>query len=200
VLHAHTLASFTTLSIELAEDGYRVEDYISMAMSKAVANAVDKACLSGTGKNSQPTGVINQKDILEEDVENVNLTNYNCFSSAFYKVEKCNITPSGIILPSSVLASLDLLKNKDDDPLKPPESWGKLEKFSSNQLVNNCVVAAWNYLLIGMRTTARLEVTRVAGDAWEKMQLKLRIYTRLDCALGLAESFCNIKNIGEIVS
>lgn len=200
VLTARTLASFVTLSIELAEDGYRVEDYISMAMSKAVANAIDKACLSGSGKNNQPTGVINQKDILEEDAENVNLTNFDHFSNAFYKVEKCNITPAGLILPSSVLASLDLLKNKDDDPLKPPESWGKVKKFSSNQLINNCVVAAWNYLLIGMRATARLEVTRVAGDAWEKMQLKLRIYTRFDCGLGLSEAFCNIKNIGEIIS
>ncbi len=200
VLTAKTLASFVTLSIELAEDGYRVEDYISMAMSKAVANAIDKACLTGSGTNSQPKGVINQTGILEEDVENVDLTNYDHFSNAYYKVEKANITPSGIILPSSVLASLDLLKNKDEDPLKPPESWGKMKKFSSNQLINNCVVASWNYLLIGMRATARLEVTRVAGDAWEKMQLKLRIYTRLDLGLGLPEAFCNVKNVGEIAS
>lgn len=201
VLTPRTLASFTSLSLELAEDGYRVEDYISMAMSKAISQAMDKACLRGSGTlNDEPTGIINWDGILEEDVENSDLTSYDHFSNAYFQIESNNVTPTGLIIPSEALHQLDLLKDKNDNPLQPPESWKKLKIFSSNQLVNNAVMGDFTNLIIGTKNKINLEVSREANEAWEKMQLKLRIFIRFDCGVALSYAFCNIKNIGSVSS
>jgi len=200
-LESKTLVSMVNLSVELAEDGHDVESYIETAMAKAIAQGIDKACLTGSGEGEEPKGVINQDGILEQDLENEEITSYDPFSNAYYKVEAENITPTGLIAPSSVYATLDLLKDTANNPLKPPQSWDKLRKFSSNQLTSyNAVMGAFNNLLIGMRTRARLEMTRTGGDTFEKLQVGLRIYTRFDVALSLAQAFCHIKNIGPVSS
>lgn len=200
-LESKTLVSMATMSVELAEDGHKVDEFVSFALSKAVAQAIDLACLTGSGEGENPKGIINQDDILEEDLENANITSYDFLSNAYYKVEAENITPTALIAPSSMFASLDLLKDKNDNPLRAPASYDKIRKFSSNQLNSfNAVMGDYSNLLIGMRTRARLETTRTAGDTFDKLQVGLRIYTRMDCALGIPEAFCHIKNIGEISS
>ena len=201
VLTPRTLASYVTLSIELAEDGYRVEDYISQAMAKVISQAMDQACLRGSGTlNDEPTGIVNWDGVLTEDVNNLDLTSYDHFSNAYFQIESNNVTPTGLIIPSEALHQLDLLKDKNDNPLQPPESWKKLKIFSSNQLVNNAVMGDFTNLIIGTKNKTNLEVSREAGDSWEKMQIKLRIYTRFDCGVALPYAFCNIKNIGAVSS
>lgn len=200
-LESHTLVSMATMSVELAEDGHKVDDFITFALSKAVAQAIDKACLTGSGIGESPTGIIKQDNILVEDLENTDISSYDFLSNAYYKIEAENITPTALIAPSSVFASLDLLKDKNDNPLRAPASYEKLRKFSSNQLTSaNSVMGDFSNLLIGMRTRARLETTREAGDTFEKLQVSFRIYTRFDCALAIPQAFCHIKNIGEVSS
>jgi len=201
LLESRTLMSVVKLSVELAEDGYDVQNAIQTAMAKAVSQGIDLGCLSGTGLNNQPKGIINQDNILEEDCEDTPLENYDHFSSAYFKLQGQNINPNALIAPSSLLAQVDLLKDTNDgQPLRPPESWSKYQKLSSNQLVDNAILGDFSRLLIGMRTNARFEMTRLSDTAFQNMQVWLRIYCRFDVALALPEAFCNIKDFLEIGS
>ena len=200
LLEAKTLVSIVKLSVELAEDGYQVESAIQTAMAKAVSQGIDLACLSGSGLNNQPKGILSQDNVLEEDCNLTELTNYDHLSSAYFKVSAGNNLATALIAPSSLFAQLDLLKDLQDQPLKPPESYTLYQKLSSNQLVNNAVLGEFKNLLLGMRTTSRFEMTRLSDTAFQNLQVWLRIYTRFDCALALPEAFCNIKDFLAISS
>ena len=50
-------------------------------------------------------------------------------------------------------------------------------------------VADWTNLLIGMRTSFRMEVSRVSGDAFENLQIHVRAYLRADVQLAHPEAF-----------
>ncbi len=199
VLEAKTLMSLVKISMELALDGHNVESIIETAMSQAVALSIDKNCIDGNGVG-QPLGIVNTENVLTEDVDNVAFQNFDHFSSAFYKVEAENGTVTALIGPSSMFAELDLLKATDNNPLGRPESWEKYKRLSSNQLVNNAVIGDYSKLLIGMRNRATIDVSKDAGDSFEKLQVWIRIFTRLDSGISIPEHFCNIKNIGIVSS
>lgn len=188
-LEAKTLMALITMSIELASDGVGVEQAIEMAISQAIALEIDRACLAGAAGN-EPRGIIHTSGILTELAAAIN--SYTPFSNAFYKVEAENGTVNALIAPSSVYASLDLLRDKNNQPLNPPISWSKYKQFSSNQLTNQSIMGDFKQLFIGMRNTINLEVTRYTTDAFKKMQVWIRAYIRMDLGLRQAAHFCVI--------
>lgn len=200
LLTAKTLVSIAKLSMELAIDGHNIENVVENAMSSAVSLALDKACLLGPGTYPNVRGIVNTEGVLEEDCE-FTIESYDHFSNAFYKIEAENGTPSAIISPSSLLHTVDKLKDKDENPLRAPESWGKVRKLSSNQLTDDiAILGGYEHLLIGMRNQATLDITKVAGESFEKMQVWLRIFVRFDCCLGIEKHFCVLRNVSEIAS
>lgn len=199
LLTAKTLMCLVKIPMELALDGQNVESIIENAMSQAIALTIDKNCIDGNGVG-QPLGVVNTENVQTEDVNNIAFTNYDHFSSAFYKVEAENGTVTALIGPSKMFGELDLLKDSELNPLRPPESWEKYKRLSSNQLSLNAVIGDWSKLLIGMRNRAILDVTKEAGDSFSKLQIWIRIFTRLDSAISIPEHFCILKDIGTVSS
>ena len=57
-------------------------------------------------------------------------------------------------------------------------------------------VGDFTQLLIGMRTSFRLEVSRVAADAFERLQIAVRAYVRADVQLAHPEAFDVTTNVG----
>ena len=51
-------------------------------------------------------------------------------------------------------------------------------------------------LMLGLRSSFRLEVTRVAGTSFEKLQVWVRAFLRADVQLARPEAFDIIDNIG----
>jgi len=198
-LTAKTLLSIAKISQELALDGHNVETAIEDSMSSAIALAVDNALLQGDGVGANPLGIIPTVGILSEDVASVAIANYDHFSSAYYKIEAENGTPNAVILPSSVLEDLDQLKDTANNTLTPPESWKRLQALrgilSSNQLAGTGLMGDFSQLIVGIRNRVMLDVTREAGDSFSRMQVWVRMFTRLDCVLGIKEHFCKLINI-----
>jgi hypothetical protein len=50
-------------------------------------------------------------------------------------------------------------------------------------------IGKWDELLIGMRTSVRMEVSRVSGDSFKRMQVQVRAYLRGDVAVTHGEAF-----------
>lgn len=190
-LEAKTLMALISLSVELAQDGMAgtVETAINNAISLAIAQEIDRACLIGAG-TLEPKGIVNTTDVLTEIYS---AAGYSCFSSGYFKVEAENGTVNALIAPSSVYAALDQLQDLQNQPLNAPVSWSKYKQLSSNQLLNNqSVMGDFTGLLIGTRQTINLEVSREAIEAFERLQILIRAYVRIDVAVKQPKHFCVI--------
>ncbi|MBA7563679.1 phage major capsid protein [Candidatus Atribacteria bacterium 1244-E10-H5-B2] len=189
-LSAKSVVSIISLSIELAEDGVGVSKSIEAALSTAIAQAIDKACLNGIG-TLEPLGIALTPDILTEEFETS--IDYSTLSAAYFKLQQENIDGNSLIMASSLFATLDALVDLEGQPVKPPPSYEKYAKLSSNQLVAQGIMGNYKNLIIGMRTNMNIEVSRTAESALTKMQVLIRAYSRMDCGIKLPKAFCLIK-------
>ncbi|MBA7492303.1 hypothetical protein ES702_02852 [subsurface metagenome] len=204
-LEANTLMALVKLSIELAQDGINVQTVIEEAISDAIALALDLAVLSGAG-GLEPRGILNTEGILEEDLENAEITSYDFLSKAYFKLEAENEIATGLIAPSDLFSDLDLLKDKNDNRLLPPISFEgtpqkpSYQKLSSNQLSTSAVLGDFGKVLVGMRTELQIDVADKVGDAFEKMEVWIRAFIRADVGIKRPKAFVHIKNYGEVAS
>jgi len=113
-LSAKVIGILCKISVELAQDGHGVEELIENEIAKQIALGIDSAALDGDGSGQIPTGIFYTDDVLEEDVENAELTDYSPFSKAFTKVEDENGIVKALIAPSSVYGDLDLLTDENN--------------------------------------------------------------------------------------
>jgi len=190
-LSAKSVVSIISLSIELAEDGVGVSKSIEAAISTGIAQAIDKACLIGAG-TLEPLGIALTPDILTEEF--TTSIDYSTLSAAYFKLQQENIDANSLIMASSLFATLDaLVSTTEGQPIKPPPSYEKYAKLSSNQLTAQGIMGLYSNLIVAMRTNMNLEVSRVAEDALTKMQVLIRCYSRMDCGIKLPKAFCLIK-------
>jgi len=205
-LEAKTLIALVKMSVELAQDGINVEQVIENAMAESIALELDRAVLNGAGANNEPTGIILTDDILVEDLENNPITSFDFLSNAYFKLEAENEFATGLIAPSDMFKSLDLLKDENNNRLLPPLSYEgtyqkpSYQKLSSNQLSNSAILGDFSKVVIGMRTDLQVDVTDKAGDSYERLQVWIRCYLRADVGIKRPKAFCHIKNFGEIAS
>jgi len=157
-LSPKVLFSLVVSSQELISDGLDMERNIESIIRQALANEVDRVCLEGSETN-EPTGIVSTDNVLTEVYDST----YGCFSDAYYAIQDENITPSGLIIPSSMMKTLDQLREDGATGayLAPPSSFSEYRKFISNQI-----------------DQAVMGVSRVAEDYWKKLQVGLRVYMR----------------------
>lgn len=204
-LEAKTLMALVKISVELAQDGLNVESVIEEAMSDAIALALDLAVLNGSGADNQPTGILNTDGILEEDLENADITSFDFLSNAYYKLEAENEIATGLIAPSGMFADLDLLKDLQNNRLQPPLSYEgtpqkpSYQKLSSNQLSDSAVMGDFGKALIGMRTDLQIKVAET-GEGFEKLEVWIRCFLRADVGIKRPKAFLKIANYGEVAS
>ncbi len=189
-LTAKTVVSIISLPIELAEDGVGVSKSIEAAISTAIAQEIDRACLLGAG-TLEPLGIALTPDILTEEFETS--IDYSTLSAAYFKLQQENIDGNALIMASSLFATLDALVDLEGQPVKPPPSYEKYAKLSSNQLTAEGILGLYSNLIVGMRTNMNIEVSRTAESALTKMQVLIRAYSRMDCGIKLPKGFCLIK-------
>lgn len=190
-LTAKTIVSIISLSIELAEDGIGVSKSIEAAISTAISQAIDKACLLGAG-GLEPLGIALTPDILTNEFTTT--IDYSTLSAAYFKLQQENIDANSLIMASSLFATLDaLVSETEGQPIIPPPSYEKYAKLSSNQLTAQGIMGLYNNLIVGMRTSMNLEVSRTAESALTKMEVLIRAYSRLDCGIKNPKAFCLIE-------
>jgi HK97 family phage major capsid protein len=213
-LQSRTLTCMLKSSIELIEDAPNAGDVLRTGLAACLAAELDRAFLRGTGAGAEPLGLRNWAGIstIDMGVNGAALTNYDRFSLAVQKIAEANGPDTGLslIYAPRTAGEVDRLKNTQNDPMRPPESWGRIGKFSTNQVPTNLThgsannateayVGVFPEMLIGVRTQLVIEATRVAsqGDdsAFTQRQVWLRGYLRADCILTRPSWFTLVKGI-----
>jgi HK97 family phage major capsid protein len=199
---AKTCPALVKLSVELAEDSVNVDQIIERELSASLASELDRAALRGDGSSNSPTGIRSQSGVT---VENNGAAGtafaYSQIVNARYAVEKENFAPNARIYHPRVAKSAALLLDTTNQPLRAPAYVESLPEYFTSKIPINLTVGAstdcseiyvgdFRELLIGLRTSFRLEVTRTAGDAFGNLQIWIRAYLRADVQLAHPKAFC----------
>lgn len=207
-LKAVALGCLSRVSLELLEDARAFATTVEDAISSALALELDRVGLLGTGVG-EPRGLWNTDGVNEYSMGDNGAapSNYDPFSYAVDYVANANGEAKAAIYAPRTAGELDRLKDSQNQPLTPPQSFQRLTKFTTNQVPINqtqgsstdastAFVGDFSQLLIGMRTQIVLEATRVGGsDTFAKMQALIRGYLRADIAVLRPNHFTLIKGI-----
>ena len=112
-------------------------------------------------------------------------------------VAAANFTASGRIYNAAVATALAKLRNvPTGDYLRTPEMVAAVPAFTTNSIASSgspaattIYVADWSQLMIGLRTSFRLELSRIGAGAFENLQVAVRAYLRADVQLAHPEAF-----------
>lgn len=202
-LTAKTLMAIVTLSVELAEDAKDVDRIIERALAGALAVELDRAALYGDASPaSEPRGVLATSGVQTIDTTVGLEAGYADFIEAVRIVRSNNFEPNAVIWSPDAAAVFDGLTDTTGQPLRPPASFADLDKLSTNQAApGDAFVGDWSNLVIGMRTNLILEPSREAatetGNAFSRLQVKVRAYLRADVAVTQAGAFAVLRNIAQ---
>ncbi|GAI70510.1 unnamed protein product, partial [marine sediment metagenome] len=203
-LKVKKLAGLTSMSVELFEDAANLETAIRTSLSACLALALDHAALYGIGAGAEPCGIRHTAEIQLVDAGGA-LTNYDDFSEAWQNVQEKNGPAEGmsVILAPRTIGELDRLK-VENKKLEPPDSWGMMKKFSTNQIPmdlgtgeneSEAFVGQFRQCLIGMRTDVAIEISRTAEDAFKKFKVLIRAYLRADVIIIRPDWLCVVHGI-----
>jgi HK97 family phage major capsid protein len=82
-----------------------------------------------------------------------------------------------------------LKSTADAQPLLMPSALDDIKRFRSNAAGTRVFLGDFTQLLIGMRTSFRVEVSRTGAGAFERLQIAVRSYVRADVALAHPNAF-----------
>ncbi len=199
---AKTLPALVKLSIELAEDSVNVDQVIERELSAALTAELDRAALRGDGSANSPTGIRSQSGVTTQANGAAGTAfAYSQIVNARYAVEAENFSPNARIYHARAAKSAALLVDTTGQPLRAPAYVESLPEYITNKIPTDLTVGAstdcselyvgdFRELLIGLRTSFRLEVSRTAGDAFENLQVWIRAYLRADVQLSHPKAFC----------
>jgi HK97 family phage major capsid protein len=201
---ARTLPVLLKLSVELSEDSVNIDEIIERELSQQLALELDRVALLGSGTPPEPRGIRNQSGVNIQNFGDVSPADYDFIVDSIARIWADNHTPNARIYNSSLAAHLAKLKDSTGQPLRAPDVVTAVPAFITNQITNSgaspdettMFVGDFSQLLIGLRTSFRLEVSRVAGEAFERLQVWVRAYLRADVQLAHPESFDVTIDIG----
>ena len=192
---AHTLPALIKLSVELSEDSANIATIIETELSAAMARELDRVALSGSGSDPEPEGVDNQDGVDSTSASGA--ADYDLLIDMIGAVQGRNFQPTGRIYNAAVATALAKLRAVPTGAyLQTPEMVAAVPPFITNAIASSgspattsIYVADWSQLLIGMRTSFRLESTRIGSGAFENLQIAVRAYLRADVQLAHPEAF-----------
>lgn len=201
---ARTLPILLKLSVELSEDSTNIDAIIEREMATALALELDRVALLGSGTAPEPRGVLNQSGV---NVETLGTTpdDYDFIIDAIGRVWANNHEPNARIYGSRLATAIAKFKSTvDAQPLRVPDVVAAVPSFRTNQVEDDggspastrLFVGDFTQLMIGLRTSFRLEVSRVAGDAFDNLQIAVRAYLRADVQLAHPEAFDVTTDVG----
>jgi HK97 family phage major capsid protein len=212
-LTPRTLVGLALTSQELAQDSPNFESMVEHSLTASLALELDRAALLGDGVTppGSPIGIFNTQGVnLVSLGTNGGTIGYPNFSTAMKLILKSNGIPRTAIFSTRTWQELDALTDTLGNALRPPESWGQLEKMVTSQIpenqtqgsANTCscaFVGDFNQMIIGMRSELRIEITPFAGDAalntFRAYQLAIRAVVRADIQLARNQHFTVISGI-----
>lgn len=189
-LHARTLIAIVRSSLELVQDAPNFGDAIERALSRVMGLKLDQAGLIGDGTDSHGwiTGLANLPAPINLVDASGALADWDEFSQAVELCRTDNGEPNAAIVAPRDLGALDRLKEATTNaPLKPPESWEKLRKWSTTSIPTNlgagsnesvAFVGGFDECVIGMRMQITIEASQQAGTAFKSAAVLFRAIMR----------------------
>jgi HK97 family phage major capsid protein len=205
---AKALPILVKLSVELSEDSVNVEQIIERELSAALAGELDRVALRGSGSSNEPTGIRSQSGVTVQNLATNGATpaDFDFLLDAGFAVAQDNWTPSARIYSARTAKTLAKLKDTTGQPLRAPEALAAWPELVTNAIPVNLTIGTstdcseayvgdFRELLVGVRTSFRLEVSRVAGSAFENLQIYVRAYLRADVQLAHPKAFTVVTGI-----
>ncbi|MDX2676183.1 phage major capsid protein [Streptomyces soliscabiei] len=217
VLYPKVLGCIADISEELIEDGGpNAAAQIEAVLSQAVASQLDRSFWRGVSGGAADgdvagryfTGILDDPDVNTVDMAGAAPTDYDEWIDAIQLVEDANGTPTVRIDSPRTAAQLAKLKETSTGAyLKAPDSVAALRHLkttqtpvtlggSNNQSVSVVGNFATGYVIIGIRSAFRIEVSNQAGDAFENLGRKVRVWGRADMAIGRPSHLTLVQAIG----
>lgn len=202
---ARTLPMLIRMSIELGEDSANIDAVVEQEMAAAMALELDRAALFGSGSAPEPSGIRYQSGVNVESFGGTEPTNYDFMVDAIGRLWGRNVEPNARIMNAALATRIAKFKSgADDQPLRAPDVVTAVPAFRTEQvpmlntspITTSMIVGDFSQLLIGLRTSFRLEVSRVAGDSFDRLQIAVRAYLRADVQLAHPEAFDCTVDIG----
>lgn len=209
---ARTLPMLIRLSVELSEDSANIDAIIERELAQAIAGELDRAALRGSGTAPEPRGIRNQTGVTVQGplggANGSTPADYDFLLDAGFAVAAANFDVGALarIYHSRTAKVLAKLKDTTTQPLALPAHVAKWPEFVTNAIpitltagtstdCSEAYVGDFRELLIGLRTSFRLEVSRVEKDSFEKLQIAVRAYLRADVQLAHAAAFTVVTGI-----
>lgn len=179
-MEGKTLAIFIPVTEQLLDSAENLEAQLMNSCAKAIALALDKALLYGTGV--EEIKGISLYDTINK-ISHTGGNSYDMFIKGIKETKKSNITPTDITYSTDIGMDLAMLKDTNGQYITRP---GALDQYtfteSNNVKTNESYVYDYNSLLLGIHKGATME-WGTSADQFQRIMKGLRIYIRTDLAV-----------------
>ncbi len=205
---ARMLIALVPVSLELVMDAPNVADAIDRSITAALGAELDRVGLFGLGQKGGPPGLYGDPDVGEVSMETngAALTDYAPFVDAIQKVLEGNGHAISAVYSPRTAGALGKLVDTLTQPLRMPELVAALKHRSSTRIPNDLVwgtaddasaafVGDFSQVAYGVRNEITLEVSREAGESFERARVLVRAYLRADVNTLRPAHLCRICGI-----
>ena len=208
-LRPKTIGAVVDASVELMEDAPDAPARIEQVLALATAEQLDRALFRGIDGDHPFTGVLDDPNVNITDLNAAAVTDFDDLVDAITDIRTANGEPNVSIMAPRTAGEYQKLKEATTNaPLAMPADVAALRRLISNQLPtdqgggsNESAVivgdfgATGAWVILGVRSRLRVEVSREAGDAFENLGVKIRCWGRFDLAIGRPTHLSRIDGI-----
>lgn len=189
-LTPHHVGGITELSRQLIQQSSpAVEDLARDDLSFAVAQAVDRAIIAGTGANGQPLGIINRAGVQTADLP----ATWADVLAIEQLLAAINVDPSGWYTSPGVLTNLrGVLKaaSAGSAYIATAKAIGELPVASSNAAPDDtAILGDWSQVLLGQWGAVEILVNPYAEVPYRRGGVLVRAFATVDVAVRHEEAF-----------
>lgn len=195
-LQSKVLATLVPVSERLMKDAPNLTEVLYDSISSAVAEAMDKAIMYGTGDGTEtakePKGITRYTGINKVAVTGTEF-GYDDMTQAIKPIKKANLKPSQIVMNTD--EELEMLSTKDSTGryLDAPKTLEGITIDSSNNVTEGQAFAFDpNSMLVGLGYNFIIEKGYMAGQ-FEKLEQSIRCWVGIDVVVLQEQGITEVK-------
>lgn len=181
-LFGKTIAILIPLTEQLLDSTSNLTEQLENSCARAIASALDKALLYGTGDGTEESkeikGLSSYSDI--NNVTHNGAVDYDFILKGIGAVKNNNIEPTNIAFNTNVGTNLSLAKDSSGQYIVPPSILSNYISTQSNNIKDKeALIFDKDSLVIGMNKDITIEYGHY-GDSFKKLMKGLRVHMRVD--------------------
>jgi HK97 family phage major capsid protein len=189
-LTPHHVGGITEMSRQLIQQSSpAIEDLVRDDLSFAIAQAVDRAIIAGTGANGQPLGIINRDGVQEAELP----ASWADVLAIEQMLAAINVNPTGWYTSPGVLTGLrGILKasTAGSDYIATARTIGELPVASTNAApADTAILGDWTQVLLGQWGAVEILVNPFAEAPYRRGGVLVRAMAAVDVAVRHEEAF-----------